>query len=179
MGPGHTATKEKIWNGFPNMSEFRFSKWIWNWGVGGKKINLGQLTVSQGQRYPPKMKGKCSSKLFSHFFPSLGTDLFNKHEWPPYAGIILGAEDTEPSDSPHETYIVIREIVNKQVMKYIYHIMGSDAAVSGYGNVLGRWWDWWKQTLEIVTILVLIKASWRSLPLLFRLEPGFCLTPSV
>ena len=54
-------------------------------------------------------------------------------------------------------------IVNKQVTTYMHRIMHSDAGVSTYRNVWERLWNWWKQTMEIGTILELIKSLWRSL----------------
>lgn len=53
---------------------------------------------------------------------------------------LLGAEDTEPSDSPRGTYVLMGVMVNKQVTKYLCDITGSDAGVSGYRNGLGKRW---------------------------------------
>lgn len=91
------------------------------------------LTVLQGHMCPLKTKKEgCSHKLVSPLSPPWGLIDLNI-EWL-YAGMFLDAKDTESRDPPYKTHILMRLIVSKEMMKYVYGIMDSDTGLSATGK---------------------------------------------
>lgn len=87
----------------------------------------------QGHMRPLKTKKEgCSHKLVRPLSPPWGlTDL--NIEWL-YSGIFLDAKDTEPRDPPYKTHILMRLIVSKGRMEYVYGIMDLDTGLSATGE---------------------------------------------
>ena len=136
MDQGDTATKWKVWDCIPNLFEVRFPTRDLELGGGSQQQQSWLTDNVTGSDVSSRGKGKrCSSKLVHPLHPSSALVYLTNTEGSSRVGIILRAEDIEPNGSRSHGVIV-----RKQVMKYVYDTMGSDAGVSGDGNVLGKHW---------------------------------------